>query len=67
MTNIDTVTFHRESESPLRVTYVMNVLGLKNNIVSITALEDRGYDVIFSKGKVFLRHISTGQLKEINV
>jgi len=67
MTNIDTVTFHRESDSPLRLTYVMYVSELKNSLVSITVLEDHGYDVIFSKGKVFLRHVSTGQVKEINV
>lgn len=30
-------------------------------------LEDRGYDVIFSKGKVFLRHIATRQVKQIGV
>ena len=30
-------------------------------------LEDCGYDVIFNKGKVFLRHIATGRVKQINV
>jgi len=29
-------------------------------------LEDGGYDVVFSKGKVFLRHIITRQVKEIS-
>jgi len=28
-------------------------------------LEDRGYDVVFSKGKVFLRHIIARQVKQI--
>jgi len=28
-------------------------------------LEDRGCDVVFSKGKVFLRHIITRQVKQI--
>jgi len=28
-------------------------------------LEDRGYDVVFSKGKVFLRHIITRKVKQI--
>jgi len=29
-------------------------------------LEDGGYDVVFSKGKVFLRHIITRQVKKIS-
>ena len=43
----------------------MHVPGLTKNLVSISMLEDRGYDVIFSKGKAFLRHISMGQVKKI--
>ena len=45
----------------------MYVPGLKKNLVSITVLEEHGYDVIFSKGKVFLRHIATRQVKRIGV
>ena len=37
---------------------VMYVPGLKKNLVSVMMLEDKGYDVVFSKGKVFLRHIA---------
>ena len=33
--------------------------------MSIAMLEDIGYDVVFSKGKVFLRHIITRQVKYI--
>ena len=28
-------------------------------------LEDKGYDVAFSKGKVFVQHITTRQVKQI--
>ena len=35
--------------------------------MSIVVLEDKGYDVVFSKGKVFLRHIGTGQTKRIGI
>lgn len=62
-TNIGTITFQRESSSPLRLKDVMFVPGLKKNLVSVTVLEDNGYDVIFNKGKAFLRHISTGRVK----
>ena len=47
------------------MTYVKYVPGLKKNLVLVAMLEDKGYDVVFSKGKVFLRHITTGQVKQI--
>ena len=66
-TNIDTVTFQRESSSPLTLKDVMYVLGLKKNLVSVAMLEDHGYDVIFNKGKAFLHHIASGKVKQIRV
>ena len=59
---IGTVTFKRESVSHLHLKYVMYVLGMKRNLLSIVVLEDHGYDVNFSKGKAFLRHIATGKV-----
>ena len=58
-----TVVFQREHGSPLSLSNVMYVPGLKKNLVSIALLEDKGYDVVFSLGKVFLRHIGIGQTK----
>ena len=66
-TRISTITFQRESGAPLTLRDVMYVLGLKKNSVSVAMLEHRGYDVIFSKGKVFLHHIAIGQVKRIRV
>eukprot|EP00253_Pinus_taeda_P030461 PITA_30461 len=60
-----TVVFQREHGSPLSLSNVMYVLGLKKNLVSIAMLEDKGYDVFFSLGKVFLRHIGTRHTKQI--
>ena len=54
-----TVVFQREHGAPLTLTNVKYVPGLKKNLVSVAMLEDKGYDVVFSKGKVFLRHIGT--------
>jgi len=61
------VVFQREYGAPLTLTDVKYVPGLKKNLVSVTMLEDKGYDVVFSKGHVFLRHISTGQTKKIGI
>lgn len=38
---------------------------MKKNLISIVILEDHGYDVVFSKGKSFLRHVAIGQVKQI--
>ena len=61
------VMFQREHGSPITLSNVMYVPRLKNNLVSIAMLEDKGHDVVFSLGKVFLRHIGTGQTKQIGI
>ena len=45
----------------------MYVPGLKKNLVLVSMLEDHGYDVIFSKGKAFIDHIASRQVKWIRV
>ena len=62
-----TIVFQREHGVPLTLTNVKYVPGLKKNLVSVAMLEDKGYDVVFSKGKVFLRHIGTGQTKRVGI
>ena len=47
--------------------YAMYVLDLKKNLVLVTMLEDRGYNVIFSKGKDFFCHIVSRHVKRIEV
>ena len=64
-TAIGTITFERDSGKPFQLKYVMHVPGLKKNLVSIAMLEDRGYNIVFSNGKSFLRHKTTGQAKRI--
>ena len=63
-TKIGAITFKRYSSKPIQLKYVMHVLGLKKKLVSIAMLEDRGYDVVFSEGKSFLRHKKTGKSQE---
>ena len=52
VTRIETITFERESGNPFLLKYVMHVPGLKKNLVSITMLEDRGYDFVFSEENI---------------
>eukprot|EP00253_Pinus_taeda_P003291 PITA_03291 len=65
VSGVGMVAFKREHGAPLTLTDVMYVPGLKKNMVSVAMLEDKGYDVVFSKGKAFLRHIAMGQTKRI--
>ena len=58
VSRVITVTFKREHGAPITLTDVKYVPRLKKNLVSAAVLEDCGYDVFFSKGKVFLRHIT---------
>ena len=45
----------------------MHVPGLKKKLVSVAMLEDRGYDVVFSDGKAFLRHKIMEKDKRIGI
>ena len=67
VTDIGIVTFQRVFGSPVTLKYVVYAPGLKKNLVSVSMLEEHGYDVIFSKGKDFLCHIVLGQVKRIEV
>ena len=47
---IGTTLFQLESGKPLRMSDVFYVPGLKKNLLSISAMEDRGYAMIFVDG-----------------
>jgi len=64
---ISIVTFKRELGSHLHLKNVIYVSGLKKILISIVVLEEKGYDVVFNRGKSFLKHVVTGQVKHIEV
>jgi len=47
---IGTVTFQRESLSPLAVSEVLYVPGLRKNLISVSAIKNKGYEVTFRGG-----------------
>eukprot|EP00253_Pinus_taeda_P032374 PITA_32374 len=51
---VGTLTFQRESKPPLKVTDVLYVPGMRKNLISVSALEDRGYEVLFRGGQVLM-------------
>ena len=67
VTGIGTISFERDSGKPFVLKEVMHVLGLKKNLISVAMLEEKGYDVVFSEGKAFLRSKATGETWRIGV
>jgi len=67
VTGVGTINFQRDHEAPLTLKNVMHVPILTKNLVYVAILEDRGYDVMFFKGKELLRHIATSQVKKIGI
>eukprot|EP00253_Pinus_taeda_P018889 PITA_18889 len=62
-----TVVFQKEHGTPLTLTDVKYEPRLKKKLVLVAMLEEKGYDVVFSKGKASLRHIAMGQTKRIGI
>jgi hypothetical protein len=53
---VGTSTFQLDSDMQLQLSEVLYVLGMKRNLVSISSLEDKGYKVTFSEGRVLEWH-----------
>lgn len=51
---VGTLTFQRESKPLLKVSYVLYVPGMRKNLISISALEDTGYEVLLRGGQVLM-------------
>ena len=49
-----TLTFDREPKPPLKVSGVIYVPGMRKNLISISALEDRWYEILFRRGHVLI-------------
>jgi hypothetical protein len=62
-----TVSFRRESLPPMTLTEVLYVPGLKKNLVSVSTIEEKGYEILFRDGHVllFLRGSSITSAKVI--
>ena len=64
---VGTISIERESSNTLHLKDVLYLPGLKKNLVSVAILEDKWYDVIFSRGKAYLYHLASGCKKQIGV
>jgi hypothetical protein len=52
---VGTISFQRESGNPLWFADVLYVAGLTKNLISVSSLEYKGYEVTFYKGRVFVK------------
>lgn len=46
---------------------VLHVPGMKSNLVDVSSLKDEGYDVLFSRGKVYIQKHGSSERIEIGV
>jgi hypothetical protein len=49
-----TISFQRESQPPMLLRDVLYVPSLKKNLISVSTIEERGYEVLFHDGQVLL-------------
>lgn len=56
---VGTISFQRESLPSLIVSEVLNVLGLKKNLISMSTIKDKGYEVTFKGGQVIMYPIGS--------
>lgn len=64
---IGTIRFERESGNPLYLRDVLYVPGLRKNLVSVSTLEDKGYGITFSKGRVFIKSSTLSWLRRLGL
>jgi hypothetical protein len=58
---VGTVSFQMESGKPLWFADVLYVQGLTKNLISVSALENKGYEVSFCKGRVIVRPVGSSE------
>ena len=51
---VGTLTFDRGPKPCLKVSYVLYVPRMKKNLISVSALHNKGYDVLFRRGQVLI-------------
>ena len=49
-----TLSFQRESRHPLRFRDVYYVPGLRKNLISVSTIKDRGFEVRFREGRIYI-------------
>jgi hypothetical protein len=64
---VGATSFQLDSSKTLQMRDVLLVPGMTSNVVAVSALEDEGYDVIFSKGRVFIQKYGSSERIKIDI
>lgn len=62
-----TIVFQTKTRERIRATNVLHVPGLGMNLLSISQLQGKGYDVFFIKEKVYVKHLSWKKKVQIRI
>lgn len=62
-----TIVFQTKAGNRLRATNVLHVSGLGMNLLSVSQLQNKGYDVFFIGKKVYVKHPSWKKKAQIGV
>ena len=62
-----TIVFQTETRERFRPTNVLHVPGLRMNLLSVSQLQGKGYDVYFIKEKVYIKHPSWKKKVQIGI
>ena len=62
-----TITFQTEDGHKIRATNVLHVPGLGMNLLSVSQLQNKGYDVYFIQDKVYVKHPNWSKKAQIGV
>ena len=60
-------SFQLKLGKTLRMKDVLHGLGMTSNLVAVSALEDEGYDVLFSRGRVYIQKYGSSERIEIGI
>jgi len=60
-----TITFQIEEGTSIRATNVLHLPGLGMNMISMSQLQDKGYDVYFIGKNVYVKHSSWKKKRQI--
>lgn len=60
-------SFQFDSGKTLQMRDVLLVLGMTSNLITVSTLEDEGYDVILSRGRVFIQKFNSSERIEIGI
>ena len=64
---VGATSFQLDSGKTLRMRDVLLVHGMTSNLTAVSTLEDEGYDVIFSRGRVFIQKFVNSERIEIGI